>query len=295
MTYLTREQVAATLHLSSRQAARELGVGKTSVNKYRKLYEDVSVVLPNAKVLILDIESKPGTAYVWGPKIDWLPNAMLIDPPSMMCFSYKWLGDPETRFIAEWHGSDETDMVYAMHSLLDQADIVVTYNGDRYDLRKINNEFWKLGMAPPSPYRSIDLFKTNKVRFDLPYKSLDYLAQSAGIGEKESTGGFRLWVGCMEGDPDSRAQMEVYNKQDVALTEQTYIRLLPWLTNVPHMGMFAFDGGLCPYCASHGVLNTGKYTNTFVQRYELYKCANCLGWSRGNKPIKDPLLTRAAR
>lgn len=297
MTYLSREDIERTITMSSRQAAKELGVGKSTINDNRKKYKTVRerVALPNARILILDIESKPGTAYVWGPKIDWLPSQMLIEAPAMMCFAYKWLGEPDTYFTAEWDEGGAEAMVRHMHKLLSNADIVVTYNGDRYDIKKINNEFLKLGMAPPSPYRSIDLFKTNRQRFDLAYKKLDYLATIIGTAGKAETGGFGLWVGCMNGDPESRAKMEEYNIQDVVLTEQTYIKLLPWLTNVPHIGMFTADGGLCPYCGSNDVVDTGEFTRTFVQKYPLYSCTNCQGWSRGPKPVADALETRIAR
>jgi DNA polymerase elongation subunit (family B) len=291
--YLTREQIESTAHLSSRQAARQLGVGKTSVSKYRKRYADPEreIELPNARVLIIDIESRPGQYYSWGPKAEWLASPMMINPGGMMCFAAKWLGEKDTMFFAEWH-KDHESMVYAAHSLLSQADIVVTYNGDRYDLKRLNNEFLEANLAPPRPYRSIDLFKTNRQKFDLPYKKLDYLAQVTGTGEKVKHEGFGLWVGAMAGDPEARAKMEEYNIGDVELTERVYVKLLPWLATVPHMGMFVFgQDGECPYCGGT-VAATGQSTNTHVQTYELFQCTNCEGWSRGNKPIGTTLETR---
>jgi hypothetical protein len=292
--YLTREQIERTAHMGSREAARELGVGKTSINKYRKRYlsTERTTELPNAKVLILDIESKPGMYYSWGPKADWLASPMMVDPGGMLCFAAKWLGQEEVMFFADWdQGHDE--MVKSAHTLLSLADIVVTYNGDRYDLKRLNNEFLKAKLGPPVPYRSIDLFKTNRAKFDLPYKKLDYIAQVTGTGEKVATGGFQLWLDVMAGDPDAQRQMEEYNVGDVELTERVYVTLLPWLTTVPHMGMFATDGGDCPYCAG-AVEATGQVFHTYVQQYELYQCVNCEGWSRGNKPLGEVLTTRRA-
>lgn len=284
--FLSKEDIEATAHMSTRAAARALGAGKTSVSKYRRKYLSNEVeYLPNAKVLILDIESKPGTYYSWSPKADWLPAAMMIDEGGMLCFAAKWLGSDDVMFF---RGEDQ---VAQAHALLSEADIVITYNGDRYDLKRLNNEFLRAGMAPPKPYRSIDLFKTNKSRFDLPYKKLDTLAQTIGVGEKLGTGGFDLWLGCMDDDADSWVTMQKYNEQDVLLTEKVYIKLLPWLTNIPHMAMFTVDGGRCPYCA-HGVLREDGTTRTFVQEYPLFQCVNCEGWSRGTKPIQKPLETR---
>ncbi len=293
--YLTREQIEGTAHLGSRQAARVLGVGKTSVNKYRKRYgTERRLELPQAKVLTLDIESKPMTVYVWDKKPNWIPDDRVITHGGMMCFAAKWLGSDEVEFYSEYEDGYEA-MVRAAHRLLSEADIVVTYNGDRYDIKRLNNEFLRMGLPPASPFRSIDLFKTNKTRFDLPSRKLDYIATATGVGNKVSHTGFSLWIDCMAGDPEAWALMREYNEGDVRLTERLYAKLLPWLTNVPHMGMFVADGGTCPYCASNNVTNTGQYTRTFVQTYELYSCDNCEGWSRGNKPVALPLETRAAR
>lgn len=293
--YLTREQIESTAHMSSREAARHLGVGKTSVSKYRKKYftAEREVELPNARVLILDIESKPGVYYSWGPKADWLSPDKMIDPGGMLCFAAKWLGQDEVMFFSDWDQGHE-EMVKSAHTLLSLADLVVTYNGDRYDLKRLNNEFLKAGMGPPSPYRSIDLFKTNRQKFDLPYKKLDYIAQVTDTGEKVKHTGFQLWIDVMDGDSEAQALMETYNIGDVTLTERVYVKLLPWLSTVPHMGMFVIgQDGQCPYCGNT-VQETGQTTATYVQLYELFQCINCEGWSRGNKPVGPTLETRRA-
>jgi hypothetical protein len=286
MAYLTKEEILITRGLSSRKAAERLGVGKTSVNKYRLLYSDLATVeLPQAKVLTLDIESRPGQYYAWGPKNDWIASGMMIDPGGMMCFAAKWLGQDEIMFFRG------PDAVKEAHRLLSEADLVVTYNGDRYDLKRLNNEFLKAGMAPPKPYRSIDLIKTNRKQFDLPYKKLDYLAQVTELGGKVKHSGFDLWIDCMADDPEAWKLMEEYNKHDVVLTEGLYVKLLPWLSNVPHMGMFVAEGR-CPYCGSENIEHTEEYVTALVQKYELLHCANCQGWSRGNKPVLNPIETR---
>lgn len=290
MATITKELIDATRHLSSRQAAKALGVGKSTINDARKRFDSFEPELPKARVLIIDIESKPMQAYIWDAKTVYVSSDKIIDHGGMLCFAAKWLGDSEVEFYSDWQDGHDA-MVQAAYRLLMEADIVITYNGDRYDIKRLNNEFLRAGMAPPSPYRSIDLFKTNRARFDLPYKKLDYLAQTIGVGQKVSHTGFQLWVDVMNGDTEAQALMREYNIGDVVLTEKTYIKLLPWLASVPHMGMFTVEQGLCPYCASDSVHGTGE-TYTYVQRYQLFKCDNCEGWSRGNKPVGEVLTTR---
>jgi hypothetical protein len=78
----------------------------------------------------------------------------------------------------------------------------------------------------------------------------------------------------------------------VELTERVYVKLLPWLSTVPHMGMFVREqDGACPYCGGTAE-PTGQTTATYVQEYELFQCVNCEGWSRGTQPVGEKLTTR---
>lgn len=247
----------------------------------------------NVRILTLDIESKPMQVYSWGLWDQNIGIGQIIDHGGMLCFAAKWMGDREVMFHSEW-GDGYEAMVQRAWDLLSEADIVVTYNGDRYDLKKLNNAFMLLGMAPPKPFKSIDLIKTNKGRFDLPSRKLDYLVQQSGVGAKVKHQGFDLWVDCMAGDPKARAVMEKYNRGDVVITERAYLRLLPWLTNAPHLGMFTGDGLSCPYCGSTK-LERSDMAHTNVQRYQLYGCKNCGGWVRGTTKYLDPTRSRAIR
>lgn len=288
--YLTQEQIANTAGLTSRQAARELGVGKTSVNKYRSLYgiipKDGDSAQP--KILILDIETKPMKAYIWGPKVDWVSADKIIDHGGLLCFAAKWLGSDEVIF------SRSNNIVREIHALLSEADVVVTYNGDRFDIKKLNNEFLLAGLGPPRPFKSIDLIKVNRTKFDLPYKSLDYLANRTGLGHKEKHQGFDLWVDCERGVPEAWEVMEAYNKKDVILTESLYVKLLPWLGVSPHIGMLVGRPDACPYCGTDSLILQDESAWTFVQRYQLFKCETCEGWSRDTKPLAPTVTTRRA-
>lgn len=252
---------------------------------------------PEAKdirILTIDIEWRPMVVYSWGL---WDQNHsidQIVDDGGMMTFAAKWAGDREIAFHAEWSDGGHEGMVKAAHDLLSEADVLVTYNGDKYDIRKMNQEFMLAGMAPPKPFKSIDVLKTNKARFDLPSRKLDYIAQRTGVGAKTSHTGFKLWTDCMAGDVKAQALMEKYNRQDVRITEKVYLRLLPWLVGAPHLAMYTRDEYACPYCAKKG-LNREGVTHTLVQSYWLNECPNCKGWSRSTTRLQDPTITRPVR
>jgi DNA polymerase elongation subunit (family B) len=248
------------------------------------------------KILTIDIESKPHLVYafdLWEPRIG---IEQIVEDGAMFSFAAKWMGSKEIVFHA-WTDKDDADerrrMVQAAHDLLSEADIVVGYNSDRYDIPRLNTEFVHHKMAPPAPYRSIDLFKTNK-KLGFPSRKLDYLAQRLGVGAKVHHSGFDLWRRCMDGDAKAWAEMGKYNRQDVKITEAAFLELLPWLTNSPHLGSFITDGKTCPYCASSKLVTEGT-ASTLVQRYWKFQCRNCGGWSRSTVRLQSATTTRAIR
>lgn len=247
----------------------------------------------NIKILTIDIEWRPLQSYHWGLWDQNIGIVQIVDDGGLLCFAAKWFGQKEIIFSSENDG--HTAMVQKAHELLSEADVVVTYNGDKYDIKKLNGEFMLAGMAPPRPYKSIDLVKTNKARFDLPSRKLDYLVQRSGVGSKVKNDGFELWIACMNGDPDAWKAMEKYNRMDVIVTEKAYLRLLPWITNAPHLGMYTADQFSCPYCGSTKLARQVFPTHTLVQSYTLFECQNCHGWIRGTQRQQDPTRTRAIK
>ena len=92
------------------------------------------------KILTLDIETRPALAYVWRMYDENISPAQLVDPGGMICFGAQWLGERKVQFYSDWeHG--HKGMVKAAHKLLNEADAVVTYNGDKFDIPKMNGEF----------------------------------------------------------------------------------------------------------------------------------------------------------
>src|SRR3546814_15580283 len=107
-----------------------------------------------SKILYFDIEWKSATDYVWRMWDENISPDQLIDPGGLLCFSALWEGEKTPLFYSEWeHGHH--DMVVALHKLLSEADAVVTYNGDRYDIPKAMGEFVLEGLMPPPPPTSI--------------------------------------------------------------------------------------------------------------------------------------------
>ena len=120
-----------------------------------------------AKVLIIDIETSPIMGKVWSL---WKQNVSLDQIEEdwyIMSFAAKWLGQEGVEYMdcRRSIGKDKK-LLKRLHELLEQADIVVAHNGDKFDIPKINARFILNGFQPPSPYKSVDTVKVAKKTFN---------------------------------------------------------------------------------------------------------------------------------
>lgn len=236
------------------------------------------------KVLVFDIETAPATAFVWRGRTDYVPMSNVIEDPRILCFAAKWLDGP-MMFSSEWdHGRE--GMLALMFNLLNEADAVVTYNGDNFDIKWLNSEFHEIGLGKPSTFKSIDLIKTiRKHMGSLMYKKLDYVAQKFLGDNKIDNGGIQLWRDLLleengeEGVKQAQDMFKEYNKQDVVLTEELYYNLLPWIDNHPPIYTNVFIDELehelwCRKCGSTDILRDGWHMASMFQ-YPRYRCQSC--------------------
>jgi DNA polymerase elongation subunit (family B) len=228
------------------------------------------------KLLLLDIETAPNLAHVWGL---WQQNVavnQIIDSGYVLCWGAKWLGQDEI-FFNSLH-SNPKDMLDNVHRLLGECDAVVHYNGASFDIPTLNREFVSNGMRPPAPYKQIDLLKTVKSQFRFPSNKLEYVAKALGIGEKMKHSGHELWIRCMADDATGWEEMKQYNIKDVMLLENLYHRLQPWIKGHPNHGLYDV-AGVCPVCGSHNLHHRGR-ARTGTGIYLRLQCQDCGAWSR---------------
>lgn len=204
----------------------------------RKFMRDIkSGTLKNDRVLVLDIETSPIQSYTWGIweqniSIDQIKHDWFV-----FCWSAKWLNSDKIlsdRLTGkEARKMNDKRILKSMWELLDEADIVIAHNGDKFDIRKINTRFLKHGMNYPSPYKSFDTLKICKREFGLTSNKLDYVCRFLGMEGKVETGGQKLWNECMLGDEKALKKMSHYCDNDIKILEQVYLKLEPYIRNNP--------------------------------------------------------------
>ena len=231
------------------------------------------------KILLLDIETSPALCWVWKLHKVNIGIDQIEEPSQILCWAAKWYGERGIYYADQRGGRKK--MLSEMHALMSQADCFATYNGDRFDLGRLEGEFIEQRLPPTPPVASVDLYK--KVA-NLGYISakLAYVGPHLKIGKKVKHAGFDLWRGCMRGDESSWRKMKAYNIQDVRLTGELYTLLRPYIRNHPFMGVGGGELHECPTCTSTRNQSRGnRRTRSFlIQRLQ---CLDCGAWFNGKR------------
>ncbi|MBD3293811.1 MAG: hypothetical protein GF393_12880 [Armatimonadia bacterium] len=235
------------------------------------------------RILLIDIETAPHVVYAWGLFNQNLSPDKIAIPSYTMCWAARWVGEEEIVFSSLFEDGHET-MIYKMYDLLDQADVVVHYNGKKFDIPTLNKEFTLLNLPPPHDYKEVDLYHLVRQRFRFASNKLDYIVQELGLGAKVKHKGMDLWTECMSGDPLAWSTMKSYNIQDVVILQNLYEYVLPWIKNHPNFGLFVDspESPICPNCGSTHVIKSG-YSYTSVGKYQRFQCKTCGKKSRARK------------
>lgn len=230
------------------------------------------------KILVLDIETKPAKAYTFQAYDTNISPEQVIEPGGTICVGLKWFGDKKMYFFADWlHGHE--GMLKGVYDMMVEADALVTFNGDRFDLPKLLGEFALAGFPPPPPHTSIDVLKAVK-KFGLFMNRLAHVGPLFGAGKKLKHQGFDLWRGVMDGDPKCQKIMERYCVQDVIVLENLYRKIRSYIRNHPHMG--TTKSAACGACGSTQTQSRG-YRRTKAFRIQRIQCMSCGSWSDGRK------------
>lgn len=242
------------------------------------------------KILLLDIETLLMEVYVWGLMYNnYISHENIIKDWSLACWSAKWLFGSEIEGQSvtpeEAIGRQDGSILARIWELLNEADIVITQNGKKFDLPKLNARFLFAGFPPPMYYSVIDTKEVMKSTFGLSSNKLDYATTFLGIENKDHMI-FDDWKRCLLGGKLGKQalnKMLEYNKKDVLIMEELYVRLRPWIKGHPNLNLYSIgDTNVCPNCGSTKIFWEGKYP-TPLGLYRAFRCTRCGAIGRSTK------------
>lgn len=272
---------------------------KKAIPKKSKTVSKKKVVIsPNKpKVLIFDVETAPIIAHVWSLWENNVSLNQIVADWHLLSWSAKWLDSPpEDIMYQDQRGmkdiTNDAKILKGIWDLLDEADIVITQNGKRFDQKKLNARFILSGFSPPSSYRHIDTQEIAKRHFAFTSNKLAYMTDKLCVTYKKLTDhgkfpGHMLWTECLKDNIEAWKEMELYNKYDVLSLEELYHKLIVWDGNRINFNVYNDSLETLCKCGSKDFIKNGfAYTNT--SKFQKYRCKNCGSESRS----KTNLLTK---
>lgn len=239
------------------------------------------------RVLLVDIETAPVLAHVWGLYDQNVALNQIEADWFILSWSAKWLGEKKVMYADQRNAKNiENDkpLLEGIWKLLDEADIVVSQNGKAFDTKKLNARFVIHDMKPPSSYKQIDTFLLAKKHFGFTSNKLEYMSSKLCKKYKKLTHkkfpGFELWKECLAGNKQAWAEMERYNKHDVLALEELYTKLIPWDGSI-NFAVYQDAASKVCSCGSKKFHKNG-YAYTSAGKYQRFSCAECGAESRSN-------------
>lgn len=273
---------------------------KETIYRAKKIVRNSRGRLP--KILIFDIETSPSITYTWKRFKENIGVDQVIQDPIMLTWAAKWLYGSEILSdcitTEELKNFNDYRIVKSLWDLINEADIVVAHYGDKFDIPTLNSRAIVNGIPPFSFTQSIDTKKVASKLFRFPSNKLEALGTYFGVGHKIKTD-FTLWKRCMELEQAALDEMLTYNKQDVVLLEEVYLKLRPYIKGHPNIGLYLeSDKPVCANCGSDHLHEEGEYYTT-VGRFKVYRCeCGALSRVRHNnysKEYKGVLLTSVSK
>lgn len=226
------------------------------------------------RILYFDVEISPEVVFRW-PNQEWIPHYQVINHQFMFCWGAAWsdqkqlLGAKLTpEEVAE---QDDSRIAAELAALVVEADYVLAYNGDRFDVKKLNNRLVYHRLEPMGPVQTIDPLKLVKRDLGLSHNSLDAVLAFLQMEGKLKTD-FSLWTRAYYGDEVAMQQMLRYCRRDVDRLRAAFEELLPYFKKLPRL-VFG-DGSYCTNCGSTDFQKRG-FVYSAAGRKQQYKCNNC--------------------
>lgn len=237
------------------------------------------------RILALDIETKPILAYTWGTHNVTITPEQIVEPSSILCVAAQWYGSKEMLFYSAQGGKTHfRRMLREVHRLLSEADAVLSWNGENFDIPRLNSQFLLAGMKPPPPTAQIDLLRAARKKFGFDSNKLGHVAPLCLGKRKLKHEGWGLWIGCINGDADCWRRMREYCERDTALLADLYGMFRPWIADHPNMGHWKI-GLVCTHCGSDRILSHG-FRRASTYAYRRCQCRDCGAWMRQRQAAK---------
>lgn len=180
------------------------------------------------KILIYDIETSPNIGWFWraGYKQS-IGTHQIIKERAVICVSYKWLNEDEVYNLTWDNNQDDKFLIEQFIEVLNEADLIVAHNGDRFDLKWLRTRALYHGLHKEMlpNYKQFDTLKVAKSKLYLNSNRLDYIAKLLGHKGKHEMQPEDWHNVVLLKDKKALKKMLAYCDEDVRQLEKIYNEL----------------------------------------------------------------------
>lgn len=234
------------------------------------------------KIFVFDIETAPITSYTWGTRKQNISLNQIKKDWHLLAWAGLWYGDPKSKVIyrdtsKQKDISDDKKLVKELCDLLSQADIILTQNGDKFDVRKLNARAAIHKLPPYKKPKSTDTYKESKKVFGFTFHSLEYMASILNVKYKKlkhpKFPGQDLWNEVLKNNKEAWAEMKKYCINDVFTTEELYKGIQGWI-KTQNLSCYFDDAEIRCRCGSNNLSKDG-FVYTDAGKFQGYICKDC--------------------
>lgn len=229
-----------------------------------------------AKILLIDLET--------------FGFDFSADKGFILCGSYKWIGENKVHTITHKDReafrekpNDDKEICRRLAEVIEEADLVVTWNGKSFDMRFLQTRMLKhrLGYLPPVPHE--DALLTARARLKMR-RSLDNVQKFFGLGHKKTDLNIETWMSAGAGNWKALQYVIHHCEQDVLVLEEAYNLISPMSRVHPSVAIINGEPEGCPFCGKKHLNSRGKIQALRHYRNRFH-CRACGRWSTSD-PIK---------
>lgn len=238
------------------------------------------------RIIFVDLESLPNLRQgliKWTRLGDWPGRTMKLS--SIICFGYKELGENKTHCVNAWDFpkwkkdvNNDYEVVNKAYKILKDADCIVTHNGKKFDWKLLQTRLLANGLPALPRIVHIDTLQVVRQNLYMFSNALGELGKELLNDDKMENGGWQLWVDVWDRKKSAQDIMTQYCKKDVELLEKLFLKLRPFIKNIPNYGIYKNDelGKYCPTCGGVDLKKRGTriQRHSFIQSYQCKTCGS---------------------
>ena len=200
----------------------------------------------------------------------------------MLGAAWGWLDNKKIECISvsPQEPLNDYEVIKKLHEVLSEAECLIGHNSDSFDYKKFNTRAIYYGLPPVAPKQSIDTLKIARKYFKFSSNKLSYIANYLGLDAKNESPD---WKKVIEGCPKELRYMRKYNKQDVIVTKELYLKLRAFHHNHPNINIKQTRDSagelitLCKHCSSPELVRTGDRILKSGRARRQFRCKTCYG------------------